>query len=99
MAGWTKPEQRQLDDIKEDVIGRGQADGPAGNIAAEKMEKQRRRQGRASREELRGLQAERPLEHRTLEELQLLARQRKIPGRSRMNKAELIEALVGRGGG
>jgi hypothetical protein len=40
--------------------------------------------------------AARPFEQRTLEELHLEAKRRGVPGRSRMNKAQLVQALRGR---
>ena len=43
--------------------------------------------------ELRGEPATRPFEEMTLDELHTLASERDLPGRSRMNKAELIDAL------
>ena len=42
--------------------------------------------------------ASRPYEQRTLEELRAEAKRRGIPGRSKMNKTQLIQALRGRSG-
>lgn len=42
--------------------------------------------------------ASRPYEQRTLEELRAEAKRRGVPGRSKMNKAQLIQALRGRSG-
>lgn len=43
--------------------------------------------------QLRGGPATKPLDEMTLDELHHLASEREVPGRSHMNKAELIDAL------
>lgn len=94
---WSREEQARLGRSKRNVERLGQRDEDAARSAADKMDRDKRGTDRtepASRDS-RGSRA--PLDHRTVEELYLLARQKSIPGRSRMNKAELIEALSGEG--
>lgn len=91
MARWTKHDQHRVSRVKENAADQGMRDTDAAEHAARKVAQERGK--RAATTASANPSGRRPLEHRTVEELQLLARQRKIPGRSRMNRAELIEAL------
>ena len=92
MARWTRKDQQQVSAFKKRAARRGMRYTDAAEHASATVAKERGKPRVASGKSA-GPSAQRPLDHRTVEELQLLARQRKLPGRSRMNRAELIEAL------
>jgi hypothetical protein len=100
---------RQYEHIKESLRERGTSEGRAEEIAARTVNKERARSGEArtssklSREDLSsgrrgGLRSHRKGPRgRTRDQLYEEARDRKIPGRSKMTKAELERALSRRG--
>lgn len=91
---WSPSDEARYDRYKKSVAKLGQREGDAAATAAAKVDRERQERGSATVKTTHAGDGRKPLEHRTIEELYLLARQRKIPGRSQMNKAELIEALV-----
>jgi hypothetical protein len=103
---WSAKRERQYEHIKESALDRGEDEDTAEEIAARTVNKERARAGEA-RESSRsstddissgrrgGLRSHRGAGGRTRDQLYNEARQRNIPGRSKMNKAEL-EAAVGR---
>lgn len=94
MPSWTKKDERQFEHVKESVQERGVDAERAEEIAARTVNKQRRREGRTPNKTTQGTGNPRKrLDERTVEELRNLAAQRHIAGRSRMSKAELVEAL------
>jgi len=98
---------RQYEHIKDSQLERGSSEGRAEEIAARTVNKERARSGEAtaasalSRADISsgrrgGLRSHRGSGGRTRDQLYNEARAKGIPGRSRMTKAELEEA-VGRG--
>jgi hypothetical protein len=103
---WNAKRERQYEHIKEGLKKRGNREDEAEEIAARTVNKDRARAGeakQASRTSTRdissgrrgGLRSHRGPGGRTKEQLYNEARKRNIPGRSKMNKAEL-ERAVGR---
>jgi len=103
---WNSKRERQYEHIKEGLKERGRSADTAEEIAARTVNKERARSGEAresSRTSTRdissgrrgGLRSHRGPGGRTKEQLYNEAKDRNIPGRSKMNKAEL-ERAVGR---
>jgi hypothetical protein len=99
---------RQYEHIKDSALERGESEDRAEEIAARTVNKERARSGEAressrlSREDISsgrrgGIRSHRKSPRgRTRDQLYEEARERDIPGRSRMTKAELQRALAGR---
>jgi hypothetical protein len=103
---WNAERERQYEHIKEGLKKRGRGEDKAEEIAARTVNKERARAGearqasRTSTQDLSsgrrgGLRSHTGPGGRTKEQLYNEARKRNIPGRSKMNKAEL-ERAVGR---
>ncbi len=103
---WNAKRERQYEHIKEGLEKRGRSEDTAQEIAARTVNKERARSGeakQASRTSTKdisssrrgGLRSHRGPGGRTKEQLYNEAKKRNIPGRSKMNKAEL-ERAVGR---
>jgi hypothetical protein len=103
---WNDKRERQYEHIKEGLKKRGTGGDKAEEIAARTVNKERARSGeakQASRTSTKdisssrrgGLRSHRGPGGRTKEQLYAEAKKRNIPGRSKMNKAEL-ERAVGR---
>jgi hypothetical protein len=105
---WSKKRERQYEHIKESLEDQGRPESKAEEIAARTVNKERARSGeaeqasRTSTEDISsgrrgGLRSgtKRP-KGRTKEQLYNEAKQKNIPGRSKMTKEEL-ERAVGRG--
>ena len=104
---WSKKRERQYDHIKEGLTDRGRSRSQAEEIAARTVNKERARAGesetasRTSTEDISsgrrgGLRSHSGSGGRTRDQLYAEARAQGVKGRSRMNKAELEQA-VGRG--
>ena len=94
MPSWTKKDQRMYEHIKESGKDRGLKERRAEELAARTVNKQRREEGRTPRKRTQGTgNPSRPLEDRTKEELYNIAKDENVPGRSKMNKHELVEAI------
>lgn len=94
MPAWTKKERRQYEHIKESSQQRGKSTSRAKQIAARTVNKQRRRQGETPNKSTQGTgNPNRSLDERTKSELYNIAQRKKIDGRSRMNKRELVQAI------
>jgi plasmid stabilization system protein ParE len=94
MAEWTPKDERQYEHVKESVEERGASEERAAEIAARTVNKQRRKEGRTPNKTTQGTgNPQRPLEERSKQELYNRARQLELQGRSKMNKADLIEAI------
>ncbi|WP_315985770.1 Rho termination factor N-terminal domain-containing protein [Blastopirellula sp. J2-11] len=75
-------------------MDRGKSADRAAEIAARTVNKQRRSEGRTPNKTTQGTgNPNRRLEDRTVDELRNLAADKNVNGRSRMKKAELIQAL------
>jgi len=103
---WKAKRDRQYEHIKEGLREHGRSEGTAQQIAARTVNKERARAGeakqasRTSTQDISsgrrgGLRSHRGPGGRTKEQLYNEAKKRNVPGRSKMNKAEL-ERAVGR---
>ena len=103
-SGWSDKRERQYQHIKEGLRDRGESDDDAEEIAARTVNKERARAGEAkewSRSSIDdissgrrgGLRSRSGSRGRTRDQLYNEARQKGIRGRSRMNKAQLEEAV------
>ena len=103
---WNAKRERQYEHIKDGLEEQGRSERTAKQIAARTVNKERARSGEAkeaSRTSTKdissgrrgGLRSHRGPGGRTKEQLYNEAKKRNIPGRSKMNKAEL-ERAVGR---
>ena len=103
-ARWSNKRERQYEHIKEGLEERGRDEDTAEEIAARTVNKERARAGEAnevSRTSIDdissgrrgGLRSHRGPGGRTRDQLYNEARQKNIPGRSKMSKAELERAL------
>lgn len=93
-TAWTDKDERQFEHIKKNELKRGKSPERAAEIAGRTVNKTRRKQGRTPNKTTQGTgNPNSRLESRTVEELRNLAAELKIAGRSKMNKAELIEAI------
>lgn len=101
---WSAKRERQYEHIKDGLEERGRDEDEAEEIAARTVNKERARAGesetasRSSTEDLSsgrrgGLRSHRGAGGRTRDQLYNEARQKGIKGRSKMNKAELEEAV------
>ena len=94
MAKWTGKDERQYEHVKESVLEQGKSEDTAKEVAARTVNKRRREEGRTPNKTTQGTgNPNTPLEERTIRELQNIASDLKIGGRSKMRKAELVEAI------
>lgn len=104
---WSKKRERQYEHIKEGVLERGESEDTAEEIAARTVNKERARSGearqasRTSTQDISsgrrgGLRSHRGAGGRTKEQLYAEAKDKGIPGRSTMSKAQLERALARR---
>jgi hypothetical protein len=103
-AGWSDKRERQYEHIKDGLRERGESEELAEEIAARTVNKERARAGeaaqasRSSTEDISasrrgGLRSHRGPGGRTRDQLYNEARQRGVKGRSKMNKAQLEQAV------
>jgi hypothetical protein len=103
---WSKKRERQYEHIKEGVLGRGESEETAEEIAARTVNKERARAGeaeessRTSTDDISsgrrgGLRSHKGAGGRTRDQLYEEAKRKGVKGRSKMTKAEL-EKAVGR---
>lgn len=101
---WSKKRERQYDHIKDGLLDRGEDEDTAEEIAARTVNKERARSGeanessRTSTEDISsgrrgGLRSHRGPGGRTRDQLYEEAKRKNVKGRSKMNKAELEEAV------
>ena len=94
MPSWTDKDERQYEHIKESQLDQGKSEEEAKEVAARTVNKQRREDDKTPNQTTQGTGNPNTVyEDRTLDELQNLASERDIEGRSKMSKSELIEAL------
>ena len=102
---WSPKRERQYEHIKEGLLERGRGEELAEEIAARTVNKERARSGealeasRSSVEDISsgrrgGLRSHSGSAGRTYAQLRNEARQRNLPGRSSMTKAQLERALA-----
>ena len=91
---WTAKDERQYEHIKESTLERGVRAPKAKEIAARTVNRRRREEGRTPNVRTQGTgNPHRPLEERSRDEIYNRAKELQIRGRSRMSKAELVEAV------
>jgi hypothetical protein len=101
---WNAKRERQYEHIKEGLRDRGEKEGTAKEIAARTVNKERARAGEAeessrlSKSDISsgrrgGLRSNRGPGGRTRDQLYEEAKKKNIPGRSKMNKAQLARAV------
>ncbi|HEU0054624.1 MAG TPA: Rho termination factor N-terminal domain-containing protein [Longimicrobium sp.] len=94
---WSSKDERMYDHIKESSRERGASTDRAEEIAARTVNKHRREEGRTPNRRTQGSgNPNRGYEARTRDELYNIAKDKDIPGRSKMDKQELIEAIRGK---
>lgn len=96
-TAWTNKEERQYEHIRDTALERGRTTDRAEELAARTVNKQRRLQGKTRNKTTQGTGSPHvKLEARTRQELYNRAKQLHIAGRSRLSKAELVEAIRAR---
>lgn len=101
---WSKKRERQYEHIKEGLLDRGRSEDLAEEIAARTVNKERARAGEAeesselSRNDISsgrrgGLRSHSGPGGRTYDQLYNEAKAKNIPGRSKMNKRQLEQAV------
>ena len=94
---WSSKDERMYDHVKESELDRGMDPAQAEEIAGRTVNKHRRQEGRTPNKTTQGTgNPNRGYEDRTRDELYNIAKQKDIPGRSKMDKQELIEAIRGK---
>lgn len=89
--------ERMYEHVRDSYRERGSPPRKAKEIAARTVNKQRRQEGETPNKKTQGTgNPNTALHTRSRDELYNLARQRQIPGRSRMTKQQLVNALRGR---
>ena len=98
MPSWGNKDARKYEHIRDSARQRGQSEERAEEIAARTVNKQRRQEGRTPKQTTQGTgNPRRALEDRTRDELYNIAKDKKVEGRSKMSKQELIRAIRGKG--
>jgi plasmid stabilization system protein ParE len=91
---WTDKDERQYEHIKQSETESGASPREAKEIAARTVNKTRREQGRTENRRTMGTgNPNLPMDARMRDELYNLARELRIPGRSKMTKRDLARAL------
>lgn len=91
---WSSKDERMYDHVKQSERERGRSEDRAEEIAARTVNRQRREEGRTPNRRTQGTgNPNRGYEARTRDELYNIAKEKDIPGRSKMDKSELIEAI------
>ena len=94
MPAWTSKDERQYEHIKDATLERGVGEDKAQEIAARTVNKRRRIEHRTPNRTTQGTgNPNRGLEERSRDEIYNRAKELKIPGRSKMTKAELVAAV------
>lgn len=94
MPSWSDKDERQYEHVKESVLEQGKSEEKAKEVAARTVNKHRREEGQTPNSTTQGTgNPNTSLESRTVNELRNIASGLKIGARSKMNKAELINAI------
>ena len=93
---WSGKDERQYEHVKDSELARGASPDRAEEIAARTVNKHRREEGRTPNRRTQGTgNPNAALGDLTRDELYNRAREKDIAGRSRMSKAQLVQALGG----
>ena len=96
-SAWSNKDERQYEHIKDSALESGKSEARAKEIAARTVNKERRQEGRTPNKTTQGTgNPNKSLQDRPVAELRNRARELKIPGRSKMNKADLVKAIQGK---
>lgn len=96
-SAWSAKDERQYEHVKASERRRGRSLDRAKEIAARTVNSQRRAEGRTPNRTTQGTgNPSTSLDSRTRDQLYNRARQLGVPGRSLMNKGELIDAIRAR---
>lgn len=91
---WSKKDERQYQHVKDSELQRGVGEDRAEEIAGRTVNKQRREEGRTPNKRTQGTgNPNAALSDLTRDELYNRAKEKDVRGRSKMSKAELIDAL------
>lgn len=91
---WSNKDERKYQHIKSSAKKHGASPDRAEEIAARTVNKQRREEGCTPNRTSQGTgNPNKPLAERTKRELYNLAAERRVEGRSKMNKHELVAAI------
>lgn len=91
---WSSKDEKMYDHVRESELDRGMDPARAEEIAARTVNKHRREEGRTRNQRTEGTgNPTIGYEARTRDELYNIAKQKDIPGRSKMGKDELIRAI------
>lgn len=91
---WSDKDERQYQHIKDSALDNGKKPSRAKEIAARTVNKTRQEEGRTDNQTTQGTgNPNTPLPERSKQQLYNRAKQLDIQGRSKMNKAELVEAI------
>ena len=94
MTAWSKKDERQYEHIKDSVMATGDSEDTAQEIAARTVNKRRHKEGRTPNKTSQGTgNPNVEFQDRSVQELRTLAADLKIDGRSKMNKADLVQAI------
>jgi len=94
MPEWSDKDRKQYEHVKESELQRGLSSSNVAEIAGRTVNKQRREEGRTPNRRTQGTgNPNAPLAELSRDELYNRAKERDIPKRSRMSKAELIQVL------
>jgi plasmid stabilization system protein ParE len=93
---WSNKDERMYEHIRDSSEKRGMSKDRAEEIAARTVNKERRTEGRTPNKRTQGTgNPNKRLETRTRDEIYNIAKDKNIHGRSKMTKAELVEAVRG----
>jgi len=93
-SSWSNKDERKYEHIKEGYEERGTPEERAEEIAARTVNKDRREEGRTPNRTTQGTgNPNESLEARTVDELQNIASDMNIKGRSKLRKDELVQAI------
>jgi hypothetical protein len=91
---WSEKDERQYQHVKDSELKRGENEARAEEIAGRTVNRQRREEGRTPNRRTQGTgNPDAALSDLTRDELYNRAKEQDIRGRSKMSKAELIDAL------
>ena len=91
---WSKHDEKMYDHVRESELDRGMDPARAEEIAARTVNKHRREEGRTLNKTTQGTgNPTEGYETRSRDELYNIAREKDVPGRSKMDKQQLIDAL------